>query len=257
MTSDVSGATTIYYLPYVCDTLPLWNGALWVITPVTFASVSIAGQPTGKPYDVFGVLSGNALALEVLAWTDDTTRATSVAFNDGRWVKSTDKSRLLLGTFYTTDSSTKRYLANVYNRVARPMLVTEATASWTYTGAMRQANGSTANQLNFVISVADQPQEADVLGLVSEDGSAPTRTLSVGVGLDSTTTASFNLKGSMPVGTAGQIMQIQGAWRGYFAPGRHFLAWLERASGAGTVTWYGTNASAANFQAGIRGVVWQ
>jgi hypothetical protein len=121
-TSDVTGATSIYYTPYVSNVISLWTGARW--QPIEFSEYTLAlGTLTsGKPYDVFAYLSSGVLALEMLAWTNDTTRATAITIQDGRYCKSGDKTRLYLGTFYTTatttteDSAANRYLWNAYNR---------------------------------------------------------------------------------------------------------------------------------------------
>jgi hypothetical protein len=67
-TSDVTGATTIYYTPYISDRIALWDGNLWL--PIQFSETSLAlGTVAGfAGYDVFGYLSGGVLTLELLAW---------------------------------------------------------------------------------------------------------------------------------------------------------------------------------------------
>lgn len=156
-TTDQTAKTSIYYTPFVNNVVPLWDGYKW--RPIEFSETTLAlGTLTsGKPYDVFGYLSGGALALELLVWTNDTTRATAVTIQDGRYCKSGDKTRLLLGTFYTTsttttaDSESYRYLSNVYNQVCK-RLVNSSTSSHTYTtGSWREWNGGTGiNKCNFV-----------------------------------------------------------------------------------------------------------
>ena len=105
-TSDVTGATSIYYTPYISNVISLWTGYRW--QPIEFSEYTLAlGTLTsGKPYDVFAYLSSGVLALEMLAWTNDTTRATAITIQDGRYCKSGDKTRLYLGTFYTTATTT-------------------------------------------------------------------------------------------------------------------------------------------------------
>ncbi len=156
-TTDQTAKTSIYYTPFVGNVVPLWDGYKW--RPIEFSETTLAlGTLTsGKPYDVFGYISGGALALEALAWTSDTARATAVTLQDGRYCKSGDKTRLLLGTFYTTsttttaDSESYRYLSNVYNQVCK-RLVNSSTSSHTYTtGSWREWNGGTGiNKCNFV-----------------------------------------------------------------------------------------------------------
>lgn len=156
-TTDQTSKTTIYYTPFVHNNINLWDGANWKPTTFSETSLALGTLTSGKPYDVFGYLSGGALALELLVWTNDTTRATAVTIQDGRYCKSGDKTRLLLGTFYTTsttttaDSESYRYLSNVYNQVCK-RLVNSSTSSHTYTtGSWREWNGGTGiNKCNFV-----------------------------------------------------------------------------------------------------------
>ena len=150
-TSDRTSQSTIYYTPFVHNVITLWDGADWV--PTTFSEVSLAlsGLTASRPYDVFGYLSSGALAIEILAWTNDTTRATAVTLQDGRYCKSGDKTRLLLGTIYTTatnataDANATRYIGNLYNTVARVAVGgAPAANSHTYTsGTVREWNGGT------------------------------------------------------------------------------------------------------------------
>lgn len=145
-TSDVTGATNIYYTPYVSNVISLWTGYRW--QPIEFSEYTLAlGTLTsGKPYDVFAYLNSGALACEVLVWTDDTTRATAITIQDGRYCKSGAKDRLYLGTFYTTatttteDSAEKRYLFNGYNRVQKNTFSPEGTSHAIQSVGPRQWN---------------------------------------------------------------------------------------------------------------------
>lgn len=159
-TSDQTAKTSIFYTPFVHNVAPLWDGYKWV--PVEFSETTLAlGTLTSSlPYDVFAYLSSGVLALESLAWTNTTTRATAVTLQDGRYCKSGDKTRLLLGTFYTAstttteDSAANRYVSNAYNAVSRPMTKTDATSHSTGAGSVWRAwNAGTAGQVNFVTSV--------------------------------------------------------------------------------------------------------
>jgi hypothetical protein len=100
--------------------------------------------------------------LELLAWTNDTTRATAIVLTTtGAYTKSGDLTRRYLGSFRTTavagqteDSLTKRYLWNYYNRLRRQLKRFETASTWTYSIAtIRQANGNTSNQVDMVIGV--------------------------------------------------------------------------------------------------------
>jgi hypothetical protein len=214
---------------------------------------------SGKPYDVFAYISSDALALETLVWTDDTTRATGISLQDGRYCKTGDKTRLYLGTFYTVsttqteDSAAKRFLWNAYNRRRRSMRVVEATDSWTYsTATLRQTNGATANQLDYLVGLAEDAVEARVIGRASSSTST-FRSVTTAVGVDSTSVASgliTNIRCSVDV-----IIAPVAVYEGIPGVGRHFLAWLERGAGVDTQTWYGDAGVPTVVQAGILGSV--
>lgn len=244
-TADVANAGTIYACPYKGDAIALYVNSQWRIHRSAEFSLALSGLTSGRPYDVFAYSNAGVPALEFLAWTNDTTRATALAYQDGVLVKTGDATRRYLGTFYTTgvatteDSLTSRYLWNYYHRVARPMRRVDPTASWTYsTAAFRQANANAANQLNFVLGLAEDSVRAEVGHLVST--SSTTVAVYSAIGLDSTT-ASVGLPAyiepSSPNARNGVAL-----YRGNPSAGRHYLAWLERGAGADTQTWFGTGA---------------
>lgn len=243
-TSDVTGATTIYYTPYQHNVITLWDGTEW--SPVIFAETSLAlGTLTsGRPYDVFGFLSGGALSLELLAWTNDTTRATAVTLQDGRYCKSGDKTRLLLGTFYTTstttteDSAVNRYLNNAYNRVERNLFTCpgyvndNAVTSYTTTSTTWvAANGGTNAQVNYVLSL---PAAVELAATVVADsaGAAP----AAGIGDNSTTSAYSEAPQS-----SGRLIATFPAIVNK-PVGRYFGCLLVRSPGGSTVTVYADDA---------------
>lgn len=169
-TSDVLAAVNVFFTPFRGNTIGLFDGTIW--QPITFTeqTLSIAGFTNNLPFDVWGRISAGALAIDSTAWTNTTTRATALATQNGVLVKSGDATRRYLGTFCTTgvvgqteDSFAKRFCWNYYNRVRRAMRVVEATDSWAYsTAAYRQANGSTANQIAFVVGVAEIELDVEV-----------------------------------------------------------------------------------------------
>lgn len=158
-TTDQTAKTTVYYTPYVNNIIVLWDGNRW--QPMTFAEASLAlGTLTAsKLYDVFGYLSSGALVLESLAWTDDTTRATAVTLQDGRYCKSGDKTRLYLGTFYTAstttteDSIVKRYLFSHHNTIDKRGYKGSTTSHSYTTGTWRIWGNDAANCIDFVAGI--------------------------------------------------------------------------------------------------------
>jgi len=190
-TTDQTAKTTVYYTPYVSNIIVLWDGNRW--QPVTFAEVSLAiGTVTAdRGFDVFGYLSSGALAVEALAWTSATARATAITLQDGRYCKSGDKTRLYLGSFYskttttTEDSLNCRFVYNEYNKVLRygtggdSTTHTYNTAAWrvwrglTYaTGAATMSNWFFGNA-GTVITVA-AGVAADASNLIQSQGTIAT-----------------------------------------------------------------------------------
>jgi hypothetical protein len=235
-TTDQTAKTTIYYTPYVHNTVPLWNGSIWV--PTTFAETSLAlGTLTsGKPYDVFGYLSSGVLALELLAWTDGSTRATAVTLQDGRYCKSGDKTRLLLGTFYTVstttteDSVANRFVSNVYNRVAKNLTYTSLDAGHTYsTKTVRAYNNTSASRVSMVCAV-----EAPAIGTVAANihNSTTGDPVDIFVGVDSTSSSSDDFSAESNSNT--NIIRAAASGATLLAAGKHDIYMLQRGPSAGT-----------------------
>lgn len=158
--TDQAGKTNVFYTPYTSNIIALWDGNLWKC--ITFSEVTQAlGTLTAATcYDVFGYLSAGALATELLAWTNSTTRATTVTLQDGRYCKNGDKTRLYLGTFYTSTTTATndifiaRLLFNAYNRVSRTAFV-YATTAHTYASSTKRPwdNLQSDTQITFVSGI--------------------------------------------------------------------------------------------------------
>lgn len=255
-TSDVTGATTIYCTPYRGNKIALYDGTNWNIRSSAEFSIALGTLTSGKPYDVFCYDNSGTPTLEILAWTNDTTRATSLTRQDGVLVKSGAATRRYLGTFYTTstttteDSIANRYLWNYYNRVSRQMQRFETTVTWTYTTAtFRQANANSANQLNFVVGVSEDMVSAELMVRVS-NSNANVQFVG-GIGLDSTSAEASTgyLRGEQYTQVSSINMSQRASFNAQVAAGRHYLAWLEYSLASGTSTWVG------NSQFGIMGRV--
>ena len=243
-TSDRTAQSTIYYTPFIHNTVPLWDGGKWL--PVTFAETSLAlsGLTSGKPYDVFGYLSSGVLALELLAWTDDTTRFEPVTLQDGRYCKSSDKTRLLLGTIYTTsttataDAAATRYVGNVYNQQARRLFSCPAysdgnsVTSYSHTSTTwAEANSGTGSRVSYILPL---PAMATIgIQAVGDPGGATS--IGAGIGDNSTSTASVEL-----LGVTSTRISASTVSRFQKAAGKYYGALLLRVSG-GTGTIYADN----------------
>lgn len=244
-TTDQTAKTSVYYTPFVHNIVPLWDGTNW--KPVVFAETTLVlGTITSaKNYDVFGYLSSGSLALEMLAWTSDTARATAVTLQDGRYCKSGDKTRLLLGTFYTTstttteDSASNRYVCNVYNTVQRlSSMSVSGTYTHTYTtGAWREWNGGTGvTRIQFVVSTVRDAQIATHLANLSGATSLHGYTNLQIDGTDGST----KLTGTNIGGYGSNIVPTVSAIASSVAVGKHYLTIIEYGN-IGT-TYYSTDA---------------
>ncbi len=250
-TADVTAATTVYFTPYKGNYITLYTGATW--TTYTFSEISVAVPgTTDTMYDIFAYDSGGNVTLETVAWTNTTTRATALVFQNGVYCKTGALDRRYVGSFCTTgvsgqteDSILKRYLYNYYNRVSRNTKVIDNTATWNYTLlAFRQARASTANQVQYVVGVGEDAATAKVLAAVFNTSSP---VVVVGVGINSTTVNSAAVGGAQPV-AAGSSVTTTSYYNGILPVGRTTLAWLESSGAAGTSTWIGASG---NLQSGL------
>jgi hypothetical protein len=255
-TADVTAATTLYFTPYIGDKIYLFDGTdKWEC--VKFSEISIAVPATTVTmYDVFVFSTAGVATLEVLAWTNDTTRATALVLQNGIYVKSGATTRRYVGSFRTTgvsgqteDSIAKRYVWNYYNRVLRLMKAVDAAASWTYsTQTWRQANANAANQLDFIVGISESIVTAEAIS--SASNSTSTTEFEAGIGLDVTNANSSSLNAFVQV-AATVIVMMKATYQGLPGIGRHFLAWLEISQANATTTWNGTSSR------GVSGIVGQ
>ncbi len=260
-TTDVTAAGTVYCTPYKGNRIALYDGARWNIRTSAQFSLALSALTSGRPYDVFCYDNAGTPTLEFLAWTNDTTRATALVYQDGVLVRSGAATRRYMGTFYTTgvasteDSKLNRYLWNYYHRAARQMVATDTTDSWSYTTATyRPANNNTANALNMVIGLSEDVvnSRADVTCLNSSAGI----TVRTGIGVDSTSVNGATITSMVETQVINTRISAYAIYVGYPGAGKHTLTWLEYSGASGATTWYGDNSAGVPGQSGITGTVW-
>jgi len=210
-TTSQTAKTTIYYTPYAGNRIALYDGSAWVVAGFSDVSASLSGLIANTNYDVFGYSNSGALTLELVAWTNATTRATAVARQDGVLVKSGAATRRYLGTLRTTGTTgqtefslggiaaggteAKLYLWNAQNRVAVAAIVGETADTWTYgTATVRAANNSTGMRVSFVQGGNVEPARASYGGALATG----TAYASLGVGLDSTSASPGRCRAAGP-----------------------------------------------------------
>lgn len=278
-TSDVTGATTVYYTPFCGNQVPIYNGASFTMT--TFAELSQAttdntkspaAVAASKVYDLFVWSdSGTIRCTRGPAWTNDTTPGTGAGTSELQMINGimTNKVAITngpganLGTYVGTirsdgssqinDSFALRYVANAYNQVERGMSVVDTTDSWTYTSTTwRQARATAANQLAYVSPQLPFVNLAEAFVQVITKSSTTNDYSGVGVGVDSTSVNSAQTFGGGRPTAVGSLATAK--YCGYPGIGAHTLVWLEACEASVTTTWYGDNG-VTYVQAGITGRV--
>lgn len=258
--SNVTAATTVYFTPYKGNQIALFDGAsTWNTLPFSELSIAVPAT-TNTMYDLFIYNNLGTPTLETQGWTNDTTRAVGLVLQNGVYVKNGATTRRYLGSFRTTgvsgqteDSLAKRYVWNYYNRIMRSMEVVDASSSWNYsTATWRQADGSTANQLDCIIGVSEDNISVQAIGIVV-NSTATARQAGTGIGINSTSANSAQIMSQL--GTTTAAIQHCAYYNNTLSIGRNFIVWLEMGAGTDTQTWYGNNGSTVR-QTGIIGSTW-
>ncbi len=239
-TSDVTGAGTLYFTPYLGGLISLYNGSAWVLYTLTEINISLT-LTSGMNYDVFVYDNGGTLTLETVVWSNDTTRVTGLATQNGVLVKSGSTTKRYLGTVRasgtntTEDSISKRYVWNYYNRVPFKDFRNDTTDSWTDSGNGTWSavnGGSSVWKHEFVIGVDEYPMEA-----LAEIYASSAYAFSIGI---DTTTTPDRAKTTMGGNTVGNVAGVA-TFHAYAGIGYHYLQGLETSGVASSVTAYGDN----------------
>jgi hypothetical protein len=142
---------SLYYLPYLHDQLPLWNGsAVQVVRIDPTVIYDVSSLPAGTAYDLFATILGSTYTLLLGTWTSPTVRSTPLTYQNGFLCFQGYPAFRYLGSFYlgtaglvqdwncyngTSKSPAKRYVWNMYNRVTKDVYMFNNDASWSYAGA--------------------------------------------------------------------------------------------------------------------------
>ena len=243
-TSDQVSITTLYYTPYKGTDNDLYSGSAWVRFQLTELSIAVPAT-TSQMYDVFLDYNGGTPALALLAWTNDTTRATALAYQNGVLVLSGTATKRYLGSMRTTtasgnteDSARLRYIWNYYNRVQRLVQLHESTTSWTYTSSsFHQVNASSNNQINCICGVQEDVIRLSACSITSNPNTGVN--MQTGIGINSTTTNSA-IPSAMKFSeqASGYAFAVTAELTVLPTVGYSYYAWLEASPGGGTTTWY-------------------
>jgi hypothetical protein len=243
-------------LPYEGNSVGVYDGSNWVIRPVPDAGFSVASSTGSQdlPHDVFVYPSGSTLAIELLAWTNATTRATAITTQDGVEVKSGDATRRLAGTVYIRSASkyfddsgtggaaasrpARRHVCNKYNRIPREFHIIDDTDTWALARAsFASLNGDTDNRVSFVDTDGIQPVYCR-----HQMGMRPSSTSGFAypnIGFDSTTAGDAQIKSGSGGLTGTAFFVAESAYLERTAVGYHYLQLTERTASAVSVTIWG------------------
>lgn len=265
-TTDVTGATTVYFTPYKGNKLELYDGTDWVLQ--TFTELSQATSDTTKSpaavannsnYDLFVWSDAGTLrCTRGPAWTSDTARGagagtTELEMLEGRYVNKiaitngpAAQRGLYVGTVRSdgsaqiNDSATKRHVWNNYNDTKRFGRIVESTNTWTYSAsAYRIANGNAANQFSYVCGILKDPIRVSLSHtFIAHDGTF--RNAYGGIGIDSSTVNSAVI-GLHAANSSAQV-SVTGDYVGFPGIGSHDVRWLEASDTTGTWTWFGNGS---------------
>lgn len=262
-TGDVTAAGTLYCTPYKSKYISLYNTGASTYQIIASSEKSLAlTVSAGTNYDVFGYISSGDLAIETLAWSTDTARATGLTRDSfGVLHKTGDQTRRFLGTIRASgtntceDSTAKRYVFNCDNRVVKSMRCADTTNSYTYTTAtVREMNGGSTegtSRVGFVRGLDEDAVSASYIHSASNTGSGVA--VYIGVGLDTSTTMTSTTAGNNAFLQTPAVNVITTGFATYRALpgiGYHTLRCLEFSNASGTTTWYGDNGTAL-FQTGM------
>lgn len=229
--------------------------------------------PANKNVDLFLVKTTNGTVLMQFGplWATDSLSAVSLTSRDEGFYTTTNASDLqgtrstygtYVGTVRTTstdgqteNSTSRRFIWNYFNRLARTVSAVDTTNTWNYsTAAYQQANANTANKFEIVEGFLNTNIVTAQVFHSVVNNTATARNIRVGIGLDSTTVNSAVIWDGIAVALT--RVQPKAMFTGFTGnSGYHYFAWLEYGAGtADTQTWHGDNGGI--LQSGICGTVY-
>jgi hypothetical protein len=217
-----------------CSTVRATRGPAWAsdTNPGTGAGTSQRNFATAFPTNAFAITNGPGA-------------------NKGTLLGSCRSN----GSSLFVDSQLFRWCSNIYNTAHRSMYAGDSSSSWTYntatSGLFEQAHNSTANQIDFLQSVAGGMLHAATNENSSNSG---TGTITVdGIGIGQVTVNNANTCSGQNSPVANAVLPITCSYDGYPGQGRTFAAWLEYSPNTGTSTFYGNGLSPGILLYGISG----
>lgn len=258
-TSNNDALTVVYMSPYKSNRIALYDGTQWNVHESAEISYTLAGRTDDLPFDLFAYDNAGTLDLEVLDWTDATTRATAIVRQDGVWCQSGNLSRRWVGTCMPNAATTYAWVTRVIaSGVGNPALefglfnadnrhrfgfLRKDTDSHTYAvNAWRQWRADDEFQVNVVHGVEEETIFAQATSAVSGAGTVRG---AIGVSYDSTTSVAQGVQ-SDTVSISSRDAALSASMARLAQLGVHFVALVQRVPTSNTVTFIGGNNGAAS-----------
>lgn len=237
--SDVTGATVLYFTAYKGSRIGLYNGtSAWDIVNFTELSIAVPAT-TNTLYDVFIYNNAGTATLELLAWTDSTNRATNLILQNGIYVKTGALTRRFIGCMRTTavsgqteSSITNRLVYNYYNQAVATMNVPPVDATWTYGTftTWRAANANTTtNAMTFIQGDPVSTPSIQAIYQIGTKSSGTSTTVIIGIGLDNVSPSQARGFGASLTATASPAIAF---YNNATAAGYHTLLPFEYLNGS-------------------------
>lgn len=171
-------SATLYLVPVSSNVVEVQDvitsgGWFPAVIPSPAPSLAASGLTVNTNYDVYAYRSGNDVALEATAWTNDTVRAIAVAAQNGCRVKATDPTRRYMGTVRVIDVGGNRFVTRstgsthqrlVWNQHHQRPQRCSSTPSGTFTETSTsyvQINGGSADWVHeYVVGFIESRVEA-------------------------------------------------------------------------------------------------
>lgn len=227
--SDVIGASTVYYTPFVGNIVPVYNGSSFVATTFSELQLTLVSQSASSIFDVFVFNNSGVLTLATgPAWSVSTAGSgargtgagtTQITRLNGLWVNSVSVSGKNGANTYTIPASQGTYLGsifidstpgqischrsygqsrkwgiwNAYNRIAIYLKAGDGTASWSLNNAtgLHAVNTNSANSLQVFAGLLEEVADLKYSGQATASiTSTAAMVMQVGIGFNSTTLTS-------------------------------------------------------------------
>ena len=190
-------STMLYWTAYRGNTVDIYDGsANW--RRYSFSEVSSVVPAATGVRDVFIYATSGILAITTVPWTNNTTRSSSLAYQNGVRVLTGQTSRLYLGSYWATsgsipDTASTRVLSNYWNAIQRPLVANSSSGSWVTSGSLnwRPWNTELNAKAQVVCCEPDSVVDANVslTGLAIQHQGA---SFAAGIGTNVTSAVSAN-----------------------------------------------------------------